>query len=235
MGQSGGDLGEARVLIQSVKSRFTKEPEAEEAETGLKALRALDRIRTAEADGKDASAMRADASKEFLDVVEAANKSPFLLATPAVQKKLAGLLTKAQKALEKEDWRAIVKAGQQAAKTTGRCTERDQLEAIVGKARAWAATQFDAAIDMGQSGGDLGEARVLIQSVKSRFTKEPEAEEAETGLKALRALDRIRKAEADGKDASAMRADASKEFAGARWAKMFVTKAETPAPSAEGS
>src|SRR5262245_35254171 len=64
---------------------------------------------------------------EFVKVLDAVDKSPILNATDAVKKKLAVLAASAEKAAAKSDWKTVMKAWQDASKTTGRCPERKAL------------------------------------------------------------------------------------------------------------
>lgn len=158
---------------------------------------------------------------EFLKVLEQAENDPALQASDAVRKKLAVIVTRAGKAAEKGDWKTVMRTAKDAAKTTGRCPERTQLGEIVGKAKAWATGEFDAAIRLAQSGGSLEDARAKLMEVRKQFGGEPEADDADKGLKALQRLASIAKTEAGGGDGTASREKAFREFEGTRWTAIF--------------
>jgi len=154
---------------------------------------------------------------EFVRVLDAAEGSPLIQATDAVRKKLAVLADKAGKAAEKSDWKAVVLAAREAAKTTGRCHERKALAAHVKAAREWAAGRLDGAVKAAQA-GDLVAANEATADVKKQFAGEPEALDADTGTKALRKLSLIPAGDAGARS----REKAAQEFADTRWAAVFV-------------
>ncbi len=157
----------------------------------------------------------------FLNEIEKAEKTPHLQASAATRQKIAKMVTTAAKAADKGQWKVAVKAGQTVAKMWGRCPERTQISALVAKARAWANTTFDEAIKSARAGEDLKEAKKAIAGVRSNFAKEPEADEAATGLKALSKLASVRKIEAKGRSREGLREKAAKPFEGTRWTKLF--------------
>ena len=159
--------------------------------------------------------------RAFLRVLEAAEKSPSLQASKAVRKKLAGLAANARRAADKGDWKTVMRAAQAAAKTTGRCPERKILAEVVTKARAWAASQLDAAVRMARSGGDLTEPRKTLSEVRKSFPGEPESADADTGLKALKKLSRIVRLESGASPPKGIRAKAARKYQGTRWASIF--------------
>jgi hypothetical protein len=175
----------------------------------------------------------------FAKVLEAVDKSPLLQATPAVQKKLAALATTAGKAAEREDWKGVMKVVRDAGKLSGRCAERDAIGALEKKARDWAVAQFDAAIKIAQTGGELDEAKKALASVRKHFTGEPEAEDAGDGLKALGKLKTVLSVEARGSGADGVRERAAEPFKDTRWARMFeqgtgaTDEGAEPAPEPE--
>ncbi|MDH3592646.1 MAG: hypothetical protein OER88_12245 [Planctomycetota bacterium] len=160
----------------------------------------------------------------FLEEIEKAEKTPHLQASRADRKKLAGLIPRAQKAAEKNNWKTVVKAGQTAAGIWGRCPEREQIAALVGEARAWANTQFAEAIKIARTATDLVPARKLLSGVKKHFAKDPEAGEAAAGLKALGKLASILKIEAKGTPRPDLREKYAKPFEDTRWAVIFDKK-----------
>jgi hypothetical protein len=160
-------------------------------------------------------------TRAFLRVPATAEKTPYLQASKAVRKKLAGLVAKAEKAAAKGHWNAVIRAGQAAAKTTGRCPERKALAEIVKKARAWAAEQLDAAVRTARAGGDLTEARKALSDLKKKFSGEPEAADAGLGLKALGRLVQIARLEAGGSLLVEAREKETRKYEDTRWAAIF--------------
>jgi len=144
-----------------------------------------------------------------------------------VRKKLAGFAATAGKAAKRSDWKSVLKAGQAADKTTGRCPERIAIAEFVQKARAWAAQQLEAAVKTAQSGGDLKATSTALSKVRKHFSGQPEADDAAKGIKALRKLAKLREAEAGEKPPPAgAREKAAKGFKDTRWAKVFAKTSE---------
>ena len=161
-------------------------------------------------------------TRAFLAVLEAAEKTPYLQASKAVQKKLAALVAKAEKATDKGDWKPVMQAARAGAKTTGRCPERQALAGLVKKARAWAAGEFDAAVRFARPGGDLMKARQTLSAVRKQFAGEPEGADASKGLKAVQALSRIVDAESgDSPPPAGIREKAARPYRDTRWASIF--------------
>jgi hypothetical protein len=165
---------------------------------------------------------------EFVKVLAAAEDTPYLKATKAVQEKLATLAEKAGKAAGAGDWKTVVAASRDAGKTTGRCPERKAIAEIMAKAQAWAAGKLDDAVKAAQAGSDLAPANEALAEVRKCFLGEPEATDAETGMKALRRLSTILEAEAKGMASPSSREKAAKEYEDTRWAAMFAPKAAEP-------
>jgi hypothetical protein len=165
---------------------------------------------------------------DFLAVLEKAEDTPYLKATPAVQKKLAGLAAKAEKAAKKGDWRTVMKSAQAADKTTGRCPERTQIQTLVDSARAWAAAQFTSAIKHARTKDGVAASRKALSAVKKQFSGQPEASVAHEGSKALKRLERIRKVEAKGSAVEDLREKAARDFKGTIWEALFNEKAVVP-------
>jgi hypothetical protein len=158
----------------------------------------------------------------FLQVLKAAEESPYLQASKAVRKKLAGLAASAQKAADKGDWKSVMRAAQAAAKTTGRCPERVTLAGIVTKARDWAAGQLDAAVRLARAGGDLAEPRKILGEVRKSFAGEPEFADADLGLKALKKLSQIvRLVQSGASPPAGIREKAARTYKGTRWESVF--------------
>jgi len=157
----------------------------------------------------------------FLKVLKAAEKTPYLQASKAVRKKLVGLTASAQKAADKGDWKSVMRAAQAAAKTTGRCPERETLAGIVTKARTWAAGQLDAAVRLARSGGDLAEPRKILGEVRKSFPGEPEFADADLGLKALKKLSQVVRLESGASPPAGIREKAARKYQGTRWASVF--------------
>lgn len=161
----------------------------------------------------------------FQTVLTAAAASPLLDATPAVRKQLEKVSAAATAAAERGDWKAVLKAAQQAAKSNGRCPERDAVKAAEARARAWAAEQLDAAAQEARAGGDLAPVRKRLADVRRQFAGEPEADEADVGAKAVRRLTQILDAEKMPNPAHDLREKAAAMFKNSRWAKIFAAPA----------
>ena len=164
-------------------------------------------------------------SDTFLESLAKAEKAPSLQASPAVRKKITGLAARAQREAKKGKWKAVVRAHQTAAKLTGRCAERTELNALMTRARAWAEAQLNSAAKLGATGTDLPTAEKLIKSIKSAFANEPESKDAAKGLKAFKALTKIQKAEAGTRDEPA-REKAAARYEGSRWTIIFTGEEE---------
>jgi hypothetical protein len=124
---------------------------------------------------------------QFITILEKAENTPYLKASPATQKKIAGLLKKAEKAAPKNDWKAVMKSHQAARKMEGRCPERTALDSLADQGRAWAAKEFRAAIKLARDDKDTSAAHKKITNVKRLFAGEPEAAEATEGIAAAAA------------------------------------------------
>lgn len=160
-------------------------------------------------------------TRAFLRVLKAAEETPHLQASKAVRKKLAGLVATASKAAAKGDWKSVMRAAQAAAKTTGRCPERETLAGFVQKARAWAVEQFDTAVRLARAGGDLKEPRKVLGAVKRAFPGQPEAADADLGLKALTRLAQIVRVEAGASPPEGLREKAARKYEDTRWEAIF--------------
>lgn len=166
----------------------------------------------------------------FVKFLADAEASPARDATPAVRKQLDKVAKAATAAAAKGDWKPVLAAGREAAKTTGRCPERDAIRAAEKLAAEWLAAQWNEIAADARSGADLAPARRRLAEIKKHFAGQPAAAEAETGVKALLRLTRIREAEAASGPSPTGRRRAAEEFAGSRWADLFATNdAETDA------
>lgn len=163
---------------------------------------------------------KTDAST-LLKALERAEKHPSIQASPADRKKLAGLVKRATRSAEKEDWRGVVREYGKAKKIRGRCTERTELEAIMQKARDWAELQFKANVRKAAKGIDLDAVEDALKDIKRDFRGEPEEEDAEKGLDALDELRDVIKKEKDGRD-DELRAKKAEEFKDSRWKQIFT-------------
>ena len=157
----------------------------------------------------------------FEVILKSAAKTPYLRASAATRKKLAGLIARAEKAAAKGSWKSVVKADQAAAKLWGRCPERKRMAKLMRKASRWARGQLYDAAKLAQATTDLGVPRKTLMDVKKKLAGQPEADDAANGLKALREMAKILKAESGGKDAAAGREKAAAAFQGTRWAAIF--------------
>jgi hypothetical protein len=157
--------------------------------------------------------------KQFLEDLDRVEKSPLLPASKEVEEKLAGLASKAAKAVEGGKWAQVLAAGRKGAALKGRCAPRDDLEAAVEQARDWAASRFDWVEDEAATAADTKPLRAALKDVARRFKGEAEEAQAKAGLKALDHLAKI--AKLDGDKAAAARAKAATELTGTRWASLF--------------
>ncbi len=162
---------------------------------------------------------------DFQKVMEKADKSPYLQASKATRKKLAGIVARAEKAAGRGDWKSVMKAAKDTAKTSGRCPERKQMRALVAKAHGWAEAEIKRALKLARSADDLAQARKVLMDVRKRMARLPEADDAAEGLKALRQLTRIHKIEAAGKGKDGLREKAAAKFKESRWAAIFSKQA----------
>jgi hypothetical protein len=168
----------------------------------------------------------------FADILDTADKCPLLDATDAVRKKLLGLANVAGKSAERGDWKAVLRAGNEGAKTVGRCPEREALLALVKQARAWAQGELEGVADAAR-GADPLELKKRLAEVRKHFAGEPEGADADLGMKALGKLAQI--------TAPEQREKAKAEYKDTRWARIFEEGApagEAPAeeaPVEEGS
>jgi hypothetical protein len=161
-----------------------------------------------------------------LAILSEAEKSPLLDATEAVRKKLAPLADKATKAVEPGDWKTVLKACRDAAGLLGRCPEREKLDAAGQAARAWAGEQLAAAVaKAAPETADFAGARGLLTAVKKQFADEPEAEDAERGLKAVGILERWAKS---ATVLPAVREKTAAEYRGTRWEALLLGREPTP-------
>ena len=166
---------------------------------------------------------------DFLKVLERVEKSPLLLAKPAVRKQLEKHAAAAGPAADKGDWQVVLTAAREARKSTGRCPERDTIVAAETKARAWAAGELDGVVQLAKTSTDLAALRKKLGVVKQKFTGEPEAADADTGMKALQKLALVREVEAAGNPARDLRERHAAPFKDTRWVALF----DKPATASE--
>jgi hypothetical protein len=157
----------------------------------------------------------------FAAVLAEAEKSPLLQAPPATTKALEALVASADKSAAKGDWRAVLAASRTAANMKGRSPLRDKLAEVVTKGRAWADAEMKTAAETAVA-GDRTAVRVALKKVASAFAGEPEAKDADAGLKAVDRLGVIEGLPADQQPAA--REKAKKDFVGSRWASLFDAK-----------
>lgn len=158
---------------------------------------------------------------DFVAVLDQVDKSPLLQAKPDAVKKLETLAVQAGKAVEKEDWKGVMSAAKSAGDIKGRSPVRDKIAESVTKARTWAETTLVEAQKTVQTGGDRTVCRVALKKVSVAFAGEPEAKDADAGLKAIDKLGVIEGMAAEQQ--AAAREKAAKEFASTRWAELFGT------------
>lgn len=162
-------------------------------------------------------------TEQFVKVLDAAEKSPLIQASEATRKKLAALSEKAGKAAEGGDWKSVAGAWHEAQKTTGRCAERKALAALRKKAGEWANGRLDEAVKAAQK-GDVATAQAAIADVKKQLAGDPEAADADTGVKAMRKLSLLPAGDEKARQKAAL------EFTDTRWAAAFEGG---PAPNEE--
>jgi len=166
--------------------------------------------------------------KALLALFDQASKSPLLLATPAVRKALEKHAASAAAAAAKADWKTVLTAAREAKKSTGRCPERTTIAAAEKQARNWAAGELDTIARAAAAGDDLAALGKRLAAVKAPFAGEPEAADADAGLKALQKLAFVREVEAGGNPAKDLRPRSAEPFKGTRWAALFDKPTTAP-------
>jgi hypothetical protein len=166
---------------------------------------------------------------DFAKVLARVEASPLRQATAAVQQQLVKPAAAATAAAAKGDWKPVLAAAREAAKSTGACAERTAIRAAEQQARAWVEEQFAACIREASSGGDLAPVKKRLAAVKQHFAGEPEAADAETGAKAIQRLQVVREVEAAPNPARDLRDRSAAPYQGTRWTALFV-KPATDAP-----
>jgi hypothetical protein len=152
-------------------------------------------------------------------LLEVAETSPLRPAAPEVVKKLEALSAQAAKAVEKSDWKSVLAASKAAGELIGRSPVRDAIVASVAKAREWAADELKKALDAVKAGGDRAAVKSSLRKLSAQFAGEPEAKDADAGVKAVDALIAV-EALPEEQQAAAI-AKAAKDFAGTPWAELF--------------
>lgn len=159
---------------------------------------------------------------DFLKMMARVEASPLLQADPGTQKQLAKHAAAVGPAAAKGDWKTVLAAGREAAKSTGRCAERTTIRAAEQQARSWAKAQLESCVASARSGADLAPVRKQLAAVKSQFAGEPEAVDADLGLKALQRLATVREVEANPNPARDLRERSAAPFQDSRWAAIFA-------------
>lgn len=167
---------------------------------------------------------------QLQQALERAARSPLLDAPPAVRKQLEKPAAAVKAALERGDWKPVLAAAREAAKSCGRCPERTAIQEAEQRARAWAKEQLDLAAREAGPGADVPAAKKRMSEVKRHFAGEPEGADVDLGLKAIARIHSVRGTEANGNPAPDLRAREAKAFAGTRWVVVF-DKAAAGAPS----
>lgn len=156
-----------------------------------------------------------------MKVLDRVEKSPLLLATPAVRKQLEKHAAAVGPAVEKGTWQVVLAAAREARKSTGSCPERDAIAAAEKTARDWAAGELNAVVQDAKNGGDLVPLRKQLRAVKDKFPDEPESKDVDTGMQALKKLALVREVEAAGNPAANLRERHAEPFKGTRWVAVF--------------
>jgi hypothetical protein len=159
---------------------------------------------------------------QMASLLDAVEKSPVLNASPEVVKKLEALAKDAALAVEKAQWGKVLAAHRTAAGLKGRSDVRAKIAESVAKARAWAEEQLAAAVKAAPAAAERPAQRGALQKLAVAFKDEPEAKDAEQGVKALERLGVIESLPAENQ--AAAREKAAKDFAGTRWAALFAAK-----------
>lgn len=170
----------------------------------------------------------------FDAVLTQAENSPLLQAKPDVAKKLEVIAQAAEQAAEKGVWAKTLAAAKSAAELKGKCPARDRIAAAVAKGRAWAEDEISKALSSAVGAADRTAQRVALKRVSAAFAGEPEAKDADTGVKALERVGVIESLPDDKQGAA--KEKAAKDFAGTRWVGLFDGSAAKPAetPAGEG-
>jgi len=158
-------------------------------------------------------------AEKFLKDLDTIDASPLLNASPAVVKKLEKLLAAAQKSLAKKQWLKVIQCAEDAAELSGRHESRTAIGAAEAEARGVAEKALVDALEALTQGGDRNPVRKALFQLAKDFRGQPEAADAERGVKASERLARLAGISAEHRDA--VRAKAAKEFAGSRWAALF--------------
>ncbi|MCE9638209.1 MAG: DUF255 domain-containing protein [Planctomycetes bacterium] len=159
---------------------------------------------------------------EFAAILEQAEKSPLLNASPENAKKLDGIAAAAAQGVEKQQWAKVLAAGKDAEKLKGRSPAREKIDASLAAAHAYAEGELAKALELAAT--DAAAARVALKKLAPVFAGEPEGKDAETGVKALERVAVIAAVPADKQDAA--REKATKDFGATRWVALFAKPAE---------
>lgn len=123
-------------------------------------------------------------------------------------------------------------ASRSASELKGRTPARAKIAASVAKARDWAEAELAKALADVLGGGDRAAARTALEKVSPAFAGEPEAKDADLGVKAIERLGVIDGVAAEKQPA--VKEKAAKDFEGTRWAALFgAAPAQEPAQEPE--
>ncbi|MFY9344353.1 MAG: hypothetical protein WAT39_17810 [Planctomycetota bacterium] len=168
-------------------------------------------------------------NQALLALLDKAAASPVLNARPEVRKALEKPAAAAAAAAPKADWKTVLAAAREAAKSTGRCPERKAIAEAEKLARDHAAAELDAIVQAAAGGGDLAALRKRLVALKAPFAGEPEAADCDNGYKALQRLQVVREVEAGGNPAKDLRPRSAEPWKGTRWTAIFDKPAAPPA------
>jgi hypothetical protein len=160
----------------------------------------------------------------FILELAAAEKSPLRPAKAEVRAKLALILTLAQAAAAKGDWKGVIAAAHAADATTGRCDERAAIDEIRAHAAAWAEERLAGlAASLRAGSADMADLKTRLTSIAHDFAGEPAGADAKKGLDALARHATYVFARDAGETAkvAALREKALAEFKGTRWEALF--------------
>ncbi len=157
---------------------------------------------------------------EFYADLLRVEKSPVPNASPADQKKLAAIATKAGESAEKGDWKSAFAGLVAAGRISGRSPSRETLSELRERADAWAAAELDACARELVGSGDRTQARKALRSLGKVVTGTDHAAEVARGLDAVKRHNKV--GTAPPERAEKLRAQAQAEFAGTRWEALFT-------------
>lgn len=160
--------------------------------------------------------------KQLAAFLETANKSKRFDATPEAQKQLATISKAATTGLTKNNWKLVHQAVKQSKQVFGRCPERAPLRAAGQQLQTWLKNKFDSVVNDAVSGAKLIAAKKHLLAVQRVYKGDPEEAIAKRGVQAIKALNKLRSAEARANTRPGLREDAANKFRDTPWHAMFA-------------